>query len=147
MAYVTAADVEERLGEQAYIELTDDTGSGTADVDKVNEAIAGAEGEVDSHLGRRYAVPVELTGFPTIAAVLKSVVLDLVEYRLRSRRPPVPDEYRRKRGDAAAWLERVAAGEVVLPGPTPVAETEALGLLGRAVGTKRELSRDELKSL
>ncbi len=147
MAYVTVQDVEERLGSSAYVELTDDSGSGQADLDKVNEAIGGAEGEVDSYLGRRYAVPVQIAGFPMIAALLKTIVLDLVEYRLRGRRSVVSAGVERRRREAVEWLARVAAGEVVLPAATPLPETEALGLLGRAVGEPRQRTRRELESL
>ncbi len=87
MPYVTNADIEERLGTLAYVQLTDDTGSGAADLDKVNEARLGAEGEVDSYLAARYAVPVDLVAHPELSAVLRTFVLDLVEYRLRNRRP------------------------------------------------------------
>ena len=49
MAYVSPYDVQERLGDQLYVELTDDTGSGSADLDKVYEAIEGAvHGAVDT---------------------------------------------------------------------------------------------------
>ena len=38
MAYVTNSDIEERLGTAAYVQLTDDAGTGSADTDKVDEA-------------------------------------------------------------------------------------------------------------
>jgi len=147
MAYVTTNDVQERLGDQLYVELTDDTGNGSADLDKVNEAIEGAEGEVNSYLGRRYAVPVSLSGQSMISQVLKSFVLDLVEHRLHSRRPPVPEDVRRKRGEALVWLKRVADGEIVLPTATTVPLSGAATIPGDAVGSPRELTRDELSSL
>ena len=34
MAYVTNADIEERLGSRTYVQLTDDAGTGSADTDK-----------------------------------------------------------------------------------------------------------------
>ena len=147
MSYVSTDDVQERLGDQLYIELTDDQGSGSADLDKVNEAIDGAEGEVNSYLGRRYAVPVSLSGQSMIEEVLKSFVLDLVEHRLHSRRPPVPEDVRRKRSQALTWLQRVAEGEIVLPTATTVPGSTGVGLPGRASGAPRELTRDELSSL
>jgi phage gp36-like protein len=147
MAYVTANDVQERLGDQLYIELTDDSGSGSADPDKVNEALEGAEGEVNSYLGRRYAVPVSLSEQSMISQVLKSFVLDLVEHRLHSRRPPVPEDVRRKRDQALVWLKRVAEGEVVLPTATSVPLSDAATIPGEAVGSPRELTRDGLSAL
>ena len=48
MSYITNSDIELRLGTSRYIQLTDDTGSGSADTNIVDEARQGAEGEVDS---------------------------------------------------------------------------------------------------
>jgi phage gp36-like protein len=147
MAYVTADDVQERLGDALYVQLTDDEGTGAADLDRVNEAIGGAEGEVNSYLGQRYAVPVSLSGQDILAEVLRSFVLDLVEQRLHARRPPVPDDLVSKRSEALVWLRRVAEGEVVLPAATPLANSEAAAMPGRASGSPRELTRDELSRL
>lgn len=147
MAYVTNNDIEERLGTAAYIQLTDDTGSGNADIDKVDEARLGAEGEVNSYLGRRYAVPIDLTLHAEVADVLKSFVLDLVEYRLHSRRPPVPSAVSSKRNQAIAWLDRVARAEVVLPSVAPLAENPATGLAAETSSNERIFTRDELDNL
>ena len=147
MAYVTNNDIEERLGTAAYIQLTDDTGSGSADIDKVDEARLGAEGEVNSYLGRRYAVPIDLAAHAEVADVLKSFVLDLVEYRLHSRRPPVPGAVSSKRNQAIAWLDRVAGAEVILPSVAPLAENPATGLAAETSSNERIFTRDELDNL
>lgn len=147
MSYVSATDVQERLGDTLYVELTDDTGSGSADLDKINEAIQGAEGEVNSYVGLRYVVPVDLTGQSMIAEVLKSFVLDLVEQRLHGRRPPVPEDIRRKRSEALTWLKRVADGEIVLPSSSAVPRSAEADIPGKPVGTPRRFTRDELSSL
>ena len=147
MSYTTHADIEERLGSAAYVQLTDDTGSGSADEDKVTEARLAAEGEVNSYLGRRYAVPVDVTGEEELAGVLKSVTLDLVEYRLHARRPPVPEDIRLKRDSAVRWLQRAASGEVVLPAGSELATNPAGGITGEVTGAARVLSRDELEDL
>lgn len=147
MAYVTADDVQERLGDALYVQLTDDEGTGAADLDRVNEAIGGAEGEVNSYFGQRYAVPVSLSGQDILADVLRSFVLDLVEHRLHARRPPIPDDVVSKRSEALVWLKRVAEGEVVLPAATPLPNSDAAAMPGRAAGSPRELTRDELSRL
>jgi phage gp36-like protein len=147
MAYTTNADVEERLGPATYVLLTDETGSGVADEGRVTEARLGAEGEVDSYLGRRYAVPVDVGAHPEVLGVLKSMTLDLIEYRLRARRPPVPDIARQKRDAVVQWLERIASGQAVLPSLVEVAGNEAAGVAGRAVGPARGLSRGEMEDL
>lgn len=147
MAYITNTDIEERLGTARYIQLTDDTGSGAADVDKIDEARLAAEGEVNSYLARRYAVPIDVAEHSGVADVLKSFVLDLVEYRLYSRRPPIPDDLRSRRDHAVGWLQRVAAGLVILPSIQPIAENPATGLVGEGYSSTRIFSRDELRCL
>ena len=89
MAYITNADIEERLGSDTYVQLTDDDGDQVADVGVVDEARLGAEGEVNSYFARRYQVPIDLSVHGDLADLLASITLDLVEYRLRARRPPV----------------------------------------------------------
>ena len=147
MSYVSNSDIEERLGTSVYVQLTDDSGSGSADLDKVNESRLGAEGEVNSYLGRRYAVPVDTSGAEELAAVLKSITLDLIEYRLHSRRPPVAQEIRHKREAAVKWLGQVASGEVVLPASSELAGNTAGGITGEVTGSERIMSREELEDL
>ncbi|MFH1110152.1 MAG: DUF1320 domain-containing protein [Planctomycetota bacterium] len=144
MGYITNADIEERLGSVAYVQLADDDGNGVADVGVVDEARLGAEGEVNSYLGRRYSVPVSLTTHPDLADVLASFTLDLAEYRLRLRRPPVPDDARRRRDQAIEWLTRVAEGRIELPSAVGVAASSARGTIATATGEKRLLTRNEL---
>ncbi len=147
MGYITNADIEERLGTSTYIQLTDDVGTGTADEDKVNEARLGAEGEVNSYLSRRVAVPVDLASRPELAGALRSIVLDLVEYRLRGRRPPVPSGVSRRRDEAVQWLERVAAGEVLLPAQAEMATNSAAGAMTASTGSMRAMTRETLRDL
>ena len=142
MSYATNADIEERLGTATYIELTDDTGSGMADEDKVTEARSAAEAEIDSYVGRRWAVPIEVGGQPALAAMLKRLTLDLVEYRLRMRRPPVPADVRMQRDAAVLWLTRAAQGEVVLPVTAELPLNAANGDAGTAAGEARVLIGD-----
>ncbi len=92
-------------------------------------------------------MPLDLAAYPELAATLKSFVLDLVEYRLHARRPPIPADIVRKRAEAADWLRKVASGEVSLPSEKAVAENEALGEIGRATGAERVLTRDSLEDL
>ncbi|MHC4695137.1 MAG: phage protein Gp36 family protein [Planctomycetota bacterium] len=144
MAYVANSDIEERLGSQAYVHLTDDDGDGVADVGVVDEARLGAEGEVDSYIAQRYQVPVDVSARAELAGVLASITLDLAEYRLRSRRPPVPANTVRQHSRAIDWLKGVALGEISLPSTTEVPPGTARGLIAAATGAQRVLSRDEL---
>lgn len=147
MSYVTNADVEERLGSAAYVQLTDDEGRGWADEDVVAEARLAAEGEVNSYLGRRYAVPIDVTGNDELAGLLKSVTLDLVEYRLHARRPPAPNDAQGKHQAAIAWLWKVATGQVVLPTGEELSGNRAGGVVGEVHGARRMMSQGTLEGL
>ena len=65
MAYITNADIEERLGSATYVQLADDDGDNVADVGVVDEARLGADGEVSSYLGRRFQLPIDPVGVAT----------------------------------------------------------------------------------
>jgi phage gp36-like protein len=147
MAYATTADLEERLGPALYVQLTDDGGSGMADESKAAEALAAGEGEVNSHLARRHAVPVNVALHPMAAAVLKGVTLDLAAFRLHARRPPVPEDVRYKREAALRWLERVASGEAMLPSAEEIAGNPARGFSAVTAGPVRVLTREEMEDL
>jgi phage gp36-like protein len=144
MSYVTNSDIETRLGSERYVQLTDDAGSGAADLAVVAEARDGAEREADSYLARRYAVPIDLSANAEPAALLTTVVLDLIEYRLHTRRPPVPADVVAKRTATIKWLEQIAAGTVELPSVTPLNANPAKGWGAATTGDARVLSRKEL---
>jgi phage gp36-like protein len=147
MSYITNDDIEAWLGTETYIELTDDAGSGSADVTKVDEARLGAEGEANSYLATRYEVPVDVSSESEVAAVLRSFVLDLAAYRLHSRRPPVPQDVVRRRDEAVTWLSRVASGIVQMPSATALQENLTRGVLGQAEGPERVMTRQKLEDL
>lgn len=147
MSYATNADVQQRMGSTVYVQLTDDAGSGTADEAKVTEARLAAEREVDSYLGRRYAVPVDVTARAELQPLLRSVVLDLVEYRLHSRRPPIPADIVSKRVAAIEWLQQVSAGRAVLPAVKQLAGATAQGVMAEVSGTARVWTREEAEGL
>jgi phage gp36-like protein len=147
MSYVTNAEIEARVGTAAYVALTDDSGTGTADTAKVNEARSGAEGEANSYLATRYQVPVNVAAESEVAAVLKSFVLDLAAYRLHNRRPPVPEDIVRRRGEAVQWFSRVATGVVHLPAALPLAANPALVTGRQMAGSERVMTRETLSDL
>ncbi len=143
MAYITNTAIQERLGNSTYVQLADDDGDGLADVEVVDEVRLGAEGEVNSYLGQRFAVPIDLVKFPELAGVLKTISLDLAEHRLRVRRPPIPASAIRQRDQAIDWLARIAAGTLALPA-TGVPLSSDRSPIADSVGDARILSRDEL---
>ena len=139
MYYVTLSDIETRLGPAVLVQLTDDARVGEVNLAVVTETVDGAEGEVHSHLALRYPVPLDGIAHPDAVALLRSIVLDLVEYRLHARRPPVPAEAVAKRAAAIAWLRGVTEGRVALP-------VAADGFRAAITGSARVLSREEMDS-
>lgn len=144
MAYVTNSDIEERLGSQAYVQLTDDDGDGVADEGVVDEARLGAEGEVDSYLARRYQVPVDVSAQAELGGILVSITLDLAEYRLRSRRPPVPAATVEQHSRALEWLKGVVDGLIELPTTSELPPSTIHGPNATTTGPQRILSHEEL---
>ncbi|MBV6343462.1 DUF1320 domain-containing protein, partial [Candidatus Magnetobacterium casense] len=57
MPYSTLADIKKLIPEDSVIQLTDDEGLGVTNQTRIDEAIAGADGEIDSYCGSRYTVP------------------------------------------------------------------------------------------
>ncbi len=147
MNYITNTDIDLRLGHASYVQLTDDDGDGAADTAVVDEARLAGEGEVNGYLALRCATPIDLNAHPELADLLRSVALDLAEYRLRLRRPPVSEDARRRRDQTVDWLQRIAEGTVALPSVSAPAATSARGPVARSLGAERVLSRDKLESI
>lgn len=103
MAYCTQTDLENRIGSQALIDLTDDTGTGSVDTTKLAEVITAACAFIDGYLRRRYAVP--LTG--TIPALIEELACAITIYNLYNRRQGmfgIPDEVKEQYDRAIARL-------------------------------------------
>ncbi len=144
MAYISNADIQERLGTQTYVQLTDDDGDAVADIGVVDEARLGAEGEVNSYLARRYRVPIDLAAHPELADLLATITLDLVEFRLHTRRPPVSDAVLQKHRHAVQWLQRIVDGTIDLPSLSELPAGGVRGLQADWTSADRTLSREEL---
>lgn len=124
MSYIVNQDIIDRVGNDAALQLTTDSGSviNTAVLDEVRLA---AEGEANGYLAKRYDVPVDLTTHTDLAGTLKGFVLDIAVYRLASRRPPVSEAWQQGRNNAVKWFEKVSRGEIVLPAAATPASTGA----------------------
>ena len=124
MAYIVNQDIIDRVGGDAAAQLTTDTG-GLVDGAVLDEVRESAEGEVNSYLARRYAVPVDLSAHADLAATLKGFTLDVAVYRLMVRRPPAPETHRTARDDAIKWFTQISEGKIVLPASVTPASTTA----------------------
>jgi len=107
--YIT--DQELRLPEDVLIRLTDDEGTGGPDYTRLNDAIASAQGVVDSALGVRYPVP--LADPPEL---VKKLTRDIAVRELYARLGHVPDAVRLVYESAGAMLAEISTGRLVPPG-------------------------------
>jgi phage gp36-like protein len=113
MSYCTYEDLEARLGADDLAALADHDGDGNADTDVVARAIRNAEALIDSYVGVRFAVPVELDG-GECPPVLATRAVNLSVYFLRLGCDSVTPDARAQYEDVVRWLAEVAAGRVAL---------------------------------
>lgn len=145
--YATTTQLIARFESSAALSyLTDSEDTGAADTTVLDEVIDDAEGVINSYLGERYRVPVDVATYTTVAPRLKSLTLDLAVWRLLVRGDRASEVKRMAHDDAIAYLEKLANGELTLPSTAtlPVTGSEgegaAWGTSGAAVsGTTRRL--------
>ncbi len=110
MAYSALDDIKKMLPESELVALTDDEGLDSINQDRVDEAIASADAEIDGYLGVRYSVPLGTT-----PALVKKLSVDIAIYTLYSRTVQSCPEIRTDRYKAAIKkLEAIAAGKISL---------------------------------
>lgn len=125
MSYCTLDDLKKVLPEARLVKLTDDEGLGQIDTARVDEAIAQADGEIDTYLGGRYGVPLS-----SVPPLVKRCSCDIAVYHLYSRRvEELPEARSARYRDAVRTLEKIAAGKITLPATTVSAGGFAMGVL------------------
>lgn len=134
--YSTLNDIKSQLPEEVLIQLTDDNALGTVDEEKVNQAIANADAEIDGYCSVKYRVPLD-----PVPAIIKRISAHLTIYDLYSRRVEVMPEVRAEnRKSSIKHLENISRGivklgelaEVVQPQPAQSPEiTSSPRLWGR----------------
>jgi phage gp36-like protein len=105
--YCTEQGLIGRFGEQELIQLTDRANTGAIDSAVVTAAINMATADINSYIGRRYALPLSAT-----PDVLQDKCELLARYRLYEN--GATDQVRRDYEDAIKWLEGVRDGKNTL---------------------------------
>ncbi len=120
MAYCTLDGIEKLIPEVALIQLTDDEDTGAVVPDRITEAIAQADAEIDSYCSARYTVP-----FASPPPVIKKFSVDIAIYNLYSRRVEnIPETRSERYKNAIRQLEGIAKGLIALGmDPEPEAAT------------------------
>lgn len=121
MAYCTLTDLKKLLPEELLIQLTDDEGAGVVNQGRIDEAIAGADIEIDSYCGVKYTVPFA-SPVPDLA---KKLSIDIAIYNLYSRKvEEIPSTRAERYKNAIRQLEGIAKGLISIgeaTEPTPAA--------------------------
>ncbi len=150
MAYITTAQLSQRLGSPLYARLTDRVNGTTANTTVAQEIVDQAEAEANSYLARRYQTPLDLSAHPELADILAARVLDLAEYAAWKSSPFVSDPPQRVHAlyaTALSWLSDVAAGRLVLPATAPPNSATASDEGPRYRAQPRVFTADELGGL
>ncbi len=82
MPYVTPEELIDRLGTREATAISDRQKTGSPDLVELASALALAEDEVNSYVGRRYALPLTNSGGQpaTIPLSIKRLVIDIARY-------------------------------------------------------------------
>ena len=112
MAYCTIEDIQGRITEDDLIRMTDEFGTGLPDTDKIADAIAEAEAEVDSYCAKRHTVPFQSPVPAMIVKVCKDIAVYNVYFLKNAASEKVSDRYQK----AVSYLKDVAKGIVDLGG-------------------------------
>ena len=122
MAYLTQAQLEQRIGAKELLQLSDREGARQINEDVVAAALADADAEANAYIGAQYELP--LTSTPEI---VRALVASIARYNLFSRNLREDHGVYIAYRDALRTLERIAAGAVVLPITEGAAEETPAG--------------------
>ena len=137
MAYCTQSDIENRVSAADLVRLSDHDGDGVSDAAVVAQAIAHAQGDIDSYLQTKYSVPVS-----PVPDVLNKHCVTMAVYYLQLGRDSVTEDMRHAYEDIIKWLKDVVAGKAELGiSPKPTESGSAGGV--RYDAKTRRFGRDE----
>jgi len=139
LAYCDLDDIREVITDDELIQLTDDERTGEIDTDRVDQAIASADSEIDGYCAARYSTP-----FSTVPALIKKCSVDIAVYNLHARRTQSIPEARQVRYDnAVRILKGLAAGTVTIEEATAPREKDTPSISSG----DRIFTRDKLEGM
>ena len=153
-SYATTSELQARFNDtEELVQLTRNVDANTIDAAVLAEALQYAEGVINSYAGKLYAVPLDVGGDTGLAQMIKSTTLDIASWFLLSESDLVSEPRKARYDNAILWLEKVAAGDVVLPSARTEAtsvsvEPDAVhGTAGTSSSSLRKFSRDTMEAL
>ena len=134
--YASTTDLIARFESSADLaHLTDSVDDGAADTAVLDEVINDAEGEIDTYLAKRYAVPIDTTLSTVLAARMLSMTLNIATWNLTAIRGDIVSESKTIAHTLLIeYLTKLSKGELILPSATPVPTTTS-DLPGASWGT------------
>lgn len=121
MAYSTIDDIENVLPERDIIALTDDEDINPGSIEpgnpghsdiiaRVNDAIAGADSEIDAYCSNKYSVP-----FVPVPAIINTISVNIAVYNLYSRREEeIPPTRQTRYENAINLLIKISEGTLTI---------------------------------
>ena len=139
MSYATETDLVTRFGAQEITANADRDQDGEIDEAVIGKALADADNEINTELGRRFTTPV--TPIPEIVV---TIACDIARARLFTSE--VPEIVRENLKAARAFLKRIGDGELPLDTPAPAAAQASAGEVLTEMAEKR-FTRESMKGL
>lgn len=123
MAYATVQDMIGRFGETEMLRLSSVDGllPDVVNPVPVEQALADADGIIDTYLRKRYAVPLSPVPQPIIRA---ACILARYDLSVGGDREPA-DQVKSDRKDIVAWLTQLSNGAATLEGAARIEPTSA----------------------
>lgn len=121
MPYCTLDDIKKLLPEDILVQLTDDEGNGIVNQERVDEAIAQADAEINSYCAVKYSTP-----FAVTPDLVKKCSVDIAIYNIYSRKlEEIPQTRTDRYRNAIRQLEGISRGTVSLgEDPPPPAASQ-----------------------
>ena len=140
MPYASATELSMAAGgAERFRDLTDWDGDGVADESVVAEALARADGLIDSYLRLRYATPIA-----GASDTLKRLSADEAVYWLRKSRGMVSDQDAEQHKERLTLLSQMREGKLRPDEPLP---TKSTAVRGAWVNSASDVSRDGTKGM
>jgi len=139
MPYSTLTDLKKLIPETVIIQLTDDENTGSVNQERVDEAIASADAEIDSYCGGRYTVP-----FTTVPDIVRKISVDIAIYNLYSRKvEEIPETRSDRYKNDIRQLGDIATGKITI-GETDATVPESGGVQTNTTADDRIFTKDSM---
>lgn len=144
MTYCTQQELVDRYGQAKLVQLTDKTNRPQTTIDAVvvDRAITDASSLINSHLRKRYRLPLTVAAPDVLVTYACQIAWFLLHGDAAGKESPVRLAY----NDALKWLERVASGLVVIDGAGETLAPAGGGQI-KTKGPERLFTRDRLRGL